>query len=227
MKEKVLVIDDSPTVLEILKDALINADFEVITADHGKIALQKAENANPDMIILDIVLPDMDGWQICEKLKKNKKTEEIPVIMMTGAMTGTEHQLKSFDTGIDDFVIKPVNTDILIARIKAIMNRSHKRELETILKFGLAKILGAVVATLVMFGIFYGITFRFVIKTSQLGRYANSQIAEMSARLNMLFIVEGSILILIVGLIIFSFVRVMNKRFQRLEELISKNIQQE
>jgi len=227
MKEKILVIDDSPTVLEIMRDALTNNNFEVITADNGKDALQKVESITPDLILLDIVLPDLDGWQICEKLKKNKKTQDIPVIMMTGAMTGTDHQLKSFDIGIDDFVIKPVNTDILVARIKAIMNRSHKKELEDILKFGMVKIVAAIVMTLGLFGIFFGVTFHFVIKTSQLGRYAYSQLSEVTYRLNMMFMIEGALLILTVGIIIFSFVRIMNKRFQRLEELIAKNIHQE
>lgn len=84
-KKKILVVDDEPNIVQLLKDILVPANYEVIGAYNGEQALKMAQEENPDVIILDIILPVINGFEVCKKLKKNSKTRNIPVIMNTAA----------------------------------------------------------------------------------------------------------------------------------------------
>jgi len=223
MEETILVIDDSPAVTKMFETVLQSNGYGVLTEGTGMDGIRAVEENHPDLILLDVVLPDIDGWEVCKLLKKNRKTRDIPVIMQTGAMTKTEHELKSFDYGADDYIVKPSDINIVLARIKAVINRTnYKKELSKILNFGMMKIVGMVVTVVGIIALFFALTFHFIIKTAQLGRYAKEQLIDVFQRMNMLFAVEGIFLVLVIGLIVYMFSYVINGRLRRLERLMTE-----
>ncbi|HCJ66415.1 MAG TPA: hypothetical protein DHV62_03590 [Elusimicrobia bacterium] len=124
MKQKILVIDDEKNVCESVKATL--DDFQVdyaLTAGEG---IEKAKNDKPDLIILDLAFPgEMDGWDICETLKADKETEDIPIVMLTGEMLKKEDEIKGLEMGAEDYIKKPFDTDIFRARIRRVINRAN------------------------------------------------------------------------------------------------------
>ncbi len=111
-----LLVDDIPTNLKILLTQLHNQGFRVLVAHDGEDGLRKAHANQPDLILLDIMMPRMDGFEVCRRLKDNKETKHIPVIFMT-ALTDTADKIKGFNAGGVDYVTKPVQTDEVLARI--------------------------------------------------------------------------------------------------------------
>jgi DNA-binding NarL/FixJ family response regulator len=114
----VLIVDDVPQNLAVLHDALDESGFTVLVANHGAAALERAAQALPDIILLDAVMPGMDGFAVCRHLKENIGTRHIPVIFMTG-LTETEHVVAAFAAGGADYVTKPIRTSEVLARINA------------------------------------------------------------------------------------------------------------
>jgi len=121
MNEKVLVIDDDPGLLTLLRLGLEREGFEVITADSGKEGLRQAYEARPDVIVLDIMMPEMDGWLVCQRLRHMCDT---PIIMLT-AKTSQADVLKGFSLGADDYLTKPCSFDELKARILTVLRRAR------------------------------------------------------------------------------------------------------
>lgn len=119
---KVLVADDSPDVTELLKHTLEYEDWEVVMAKNGKEALGMVFAESPDIILLDIMMPEMDGYQVVEVLRSHRTTRDIPILMLT-AKAETEDKLKGMEMGIDDYVTKPFIPDELVARIKMVTRR--------------------------------------------------------------------------------------------------------
>jgi len=115
-KSKILIVDDQPTNLSILFDYLDRHKGKVFLAQNGQKALELAESKKPDIIVLDIIMPGMDGYEVCKKLKSLENTREIPVIFMS-ALTETEHIVKGFEAGGVDYIIKPVQYQEAMARI--------------------------------------------------------------------------------------------------------------
>lgn len=114
-QQQILIVDDAAENIDILGDAL--SDYKRMVAINGEKALELAMGNNPpDLILLDIVMPGMDGYEVCKRLKTNEKTREIPVIFLT-AKTDTESVVKGFETGAIDYVTKPFNTSELLARV--------------------------------------------------------------------------------------------------------------
>jgi len=113
----VLIVDDTIYNLEILFATLQAAGFTVLVAQDGVSALAKAEYAEPDIILLDILMPGMDGFEVCRKLKGNRKTKDIPILFMT-ALDNPENILKGFELGGVDYVTKPIEQGEVIARLK-------------------------------------------------------------------------------------------------------------
>jgi two-component system, sensor histidine kinase and response regulator len=111
-----LVVDDIPTNLKVLLAHLHNQNFRILVAHDGEDGLHKAEQYSPDLILLDIMMPRMDGFEVCRRLKQNPLTVEIPVIFMT-ALTDTADKLKGFSVGGVDYVTKPVQHEEVLARI--------------------------------------------------------------------------------------------------------------
>ena len=112
----ILVVDDNPDNLDLLFFFLSDADFKVEVATNGKSALQMIEESQPDLILLDVMMPGIDGFEICRRLKANESSKDIPVIFMT-ALSETEDKVKGFSVGAVDYITKPVQEEVLKARI--------------------------------------------------------------------------------------------------------------
>ena len=117
---RILVVEDEPDLCNGLVRALRRASYAVDAAGDGKEGLEKAEDTNYDAIVLDVMLPLMDGWQVLAKLREKKNT---PVLMLT-ARDRTVDRVRGFDTGADDYLIKPFDTEELLARLRALIRRS-------------------------------------------------------------------------------------------------------
>ncbi len=116
-RDIVLVVDDSPEALGFLTSALEQANITALVAIDGASALELLKNVTPDLILLDAVMPVMDGFETCRNLKANKQTSHLPVIFMTG-LSETEHVIEGLSAGGVDYVAKPIVIDELIARIR-------------------------------------------------------------------------------------------------------------
>lgn len=119
-KKKILIVDDEADVVEILESRLKECDYDVICAFDGEEALRKARQERPDLIILDIMLPKMDGYQVCSTLRSEEAIKEIPVIMLT-ACSRMDNIKKGMDLGAVSYVAKPLKLDVLLGIIKAIL----------------------------------------------------------------------------------------------------------
>jgi len=127
----VLVVDDMPLMLDILSKHLKKANYEVITTQDGKTALHLAEEAQPDIILLDIMMPEMNGFVICQHLKENRATKDIPVIFTT-ALTEIDNKLKGFQVGAVDYVTKPFDGREVLARVATHLTiRNLQKKLQT------------------------------------------------------------------------------------------------
>jgi two-component system, OmpR family, response regulator len=126
-KAKILVVDDEPDALQLIQFNLKNAGFKVLTAKSGEEALSKANSNHPDLIVLDIMLPGVDGLEICKMLKREAKTASIPIIMVTARATEIDRVL-GLELGADDYVTKPFSPRELVARVQAILKRTGARQ---------------------------------------------------------------------------------------------------
>ncbi|MBE2268840.1 MAG: response regulator [Anaerolinea sp.] len=123
MPEKILVVDDDIDSLKLIGLMLQRNGYEVIAASAGNQALTKAANERPDLIILDIMMPDMNGYEVTRRLRKNPDTQRIPIIMFT-AKTLIDDKVAGFEAGADDYLTKPTHPAELASRVKAILARS-------------------------------------------------------------------------------------------------------
>ncbi|MBD2202637.1 response regulator [Calothrix sp. FACHB-1219] len=112
----ILVVDDKPTNLKVLCAAIANLGWEILVATDGESAIEQAVYARPDLILLDVIMPGMDGFETCQKLKKNSLTQEIPIIFMT-ALSETIDKVKGLSLGAVDYITKPFQAEEVIARI--------------------------------------------------------------------------------------------------------------
>ncbi len=115
-KGTILVVDDSPPSLDVLRDTLEGEGYRVYVATSGEKALVRALQSMPDIILLDVLMPGMDGFETCRRLKADEKIREIPVIFMTG-LTDTAHKIRGFEVGGADYVTKPIEIGELVARV--------------------------------------------------------------------------------------------------------------
>lgn len=118
--DTVLVIDDEPATLHVITDTLESADISVLIATSGEAALELLDRILPDLIIVDAVMPGIDGFETTVRIKRNPRLAEIPVIFMTG-LTESEHVVEAFEVGGVDYVRKPVNLSELLARVRVHM----------------------------------------------------------------------------------------------------------
>jgi two-component system, OmpR family, alkaline phosphatase synthesis response regulator PhoP len=119
---RVLVVEDEPDVAELIRYNLVKEGWEVLTAGSGAEALKRAREARPDVVLLDIMVPQLNGWEVCRRLKEDPETRPIPVIMVTGRVEEGDKVL-GFELGADDYVTKPFSPRELIARIRAVARR--------------------------------------------------------------------------------------------------------
>ncbi len=130
----VLVIDDVAQNLQVLNASLAEHGYRVAAAKSGEQAFKALERIQPDLILLDIMMPDMDGYEVCERLKSNRRTKNIPVIFLTAKSESTD-LIKGFESGGVDYIIKPFQTPELIARVKT--HTELKRNRDLILEYSL------------------------------------------------------------------------------------------
>jgi diguanylate cyclase (GGDEF)-like protein len=130
--KKVLVVDDNKMNTEIVSDILTDEGYKVYTLSDGVMVLESALLYKPDAILLDIIMPGINGFEVCEQLKKNEKTKDIPIIMIT-AISNVDTLRKSFDKGAFDFIRKPFDTMEIVARLKsAIRYYEQQQKLESL-----------------------------------------------------------------------------------------------
>ncbi|ACV62416.1 two component transcriptional regulator, winged helix family [Desulfofarcimen acetoxidans DSM 771] len=134
MPQRILTVDDDPKILKILQHSLGKEGFEVITASSGEEALQKARQSSPDLVILDLMMPGMDGFETYQKLKAQR---EVPIIILS-ARTEEVDRVVGFRMGVDDYQTKPFSPTELALRVKAVLRRlgEPKVNLENMLKYG-------------------------------------------------------------------------------------------
>ena len=125
MSKKIAVIEDNKTNIKLIRYQLEMEDFDVHIEETGAAGLKMIKNQKPDMVILDIGLPDIDGFELCKTLRKDKVTKDYPIIMLT-AKGEDRDKIEGLKLGADDYITKPYNSDELILRIKNLLTRSIK-----------------------------------------------------------------------------------------------------
>lgn len=126
MPEKILAIDDDPAQLRMIELALIGANFDPITATGGEDGLSQLLEHRPDLVILDVMMPGMDGWETCYRIRQ---VSTVPIIFLTAKQT-VDDRISGLQLGGDDYLIKPFNPNELIARVEAVLRRAHRPRAE-------------------------------------------------------------------------------------------------
>jgi len=122
-KQLVMVVDDEAAIVRLLRATLESDGYAVVSAEHGATAIDLLNGERPDMVILDVMMPEMSGFEVLRRIRTQSETSRVPVIMLT-ARTGDFDKLQGFQSGADDYVTKPFNPDELLARISAVLRRT-------------------------------------------------------------------------------------------------------
>ena len=133
---KILLVDDEPDILEIVGYNLSNEGYQVITAENGLQAIKKAKKEKPQLIILDVMMPEMDGIEACENIRKIPELNNTIITFLTAR--GEDYsQVAGFDAGADDYITKPVKPKVLVSKVKALLRRVKEADLDTsVVKIG-------------------------------------------------------------------------------------------
>ena len=121
--KNILIVEDDLDIRELMSFNLANEGHQVFEANDGEVGIDKARNNNPDLILLDLMLPGIQGLDVCRIIKSDQETKEIPIIMVT-ALGQEEDIVKGLETGADDYITKPFSIKVLIARVNAVLKRS-------------------------------------------------------------------------------------------------------
>ncbi|MBN2070723.1 MAG: response regulator [Candidatus Krumholzibacteriota bacterium] len=124
---KILVVDDEEHIRRILQFQLEKFGFDVITAENGEVALELVHRERPDLLILDLMMPKMDGFEVCKKLRSNFQTSQIPIIMLT-AKSDLADKIKGLGGGANDYLVKPYSNEELILRVRNVLEWSQKQK---------------------------------------------------------------------------------------------------
>jgi diguanylate cyclase (GGDEF)-like protein len=122
MAEQILVADDEPDILNIVEVNLRTVGYEVVSANDGKQALGLVQERKPDLILLDVMMPKMDGLEVCERLREDRKTADIPIIMLSAKSRAAE-QVEGLSAGADDYITKPFDPRVLVCRVQSTLRR--------------------------------------------------------------------------------------------------------
>jgi phosphate regulon transcriptional regulator PhoB len=131
----VLVVEDERDVAELIRYNLAKEGYDVLVTASGSDAVKQAREARPDLVLLDIMVPHVNGWEVCRRLKQDAETRAIPVIMVTGRVEEGDKVL-GFEMGADDYVTKPFSPRELVARVRAVARRGRREERPAQLKAG-------------------------------------------------------------------------------------------
>lgn len=127
MREKILIVEDEPDIVKMLDYNLKKEGFRITSASDGREALRRVERDRPDIIILDLMLPEIDGLEVCKLLKQAPGTANIPIIMLTAKAQETD-KIVGLELGADDYITKPFSIRELTARVKAVLRRAREKE---------------------------------------------------------------------------------------------------
>ncbi len=122
MKRKILIVEDEKRIRDVIKDYFIAAGYEVELAENGKQAIEKFEVCQPEIILLDIMMPELDGWSVCKKIRKNS---DVLLVFLT-SRSDEDDKLMGYEFGADDYITKPFSPKVLVARINALINRQDR-----------------------------------------------------------------------------------------------------
>ena len=132
---KILLVDDEPDILEIVGYNLSAEGYQIITAENGLQAVKKAKKEEPHLIILDVMMPEMDGIEACEQIRKIPKLKDTLITFLTAR--GEDYsQVAGFDAGADDYITKPIKPKVLVSKVKALLRRYKQEEKDGMLKIG-------------------------------------------------------------------------------------------
>jgi len=134
MKLKMLIVEDEEALLELLKFNFTKEGYKIDTATDGETALEKILYRSPDIIILDWMLPELSGIELCRRIRKHKEHKNIPIIMLT-AKGEEEDKLRGLETGADDYITKPFSINELVARVKAVLRRIRPMFVDEVLTY--------------------------------------------------------------------------------------------
>jgi two-component system, OmpR family, alkaline phosphatase synthesis response regulator PhoP len=130
MQRKVLIVEDDPDQLEIIRLSLKAAGFAIGTATNGIDGLKKAHSVSPDLIVLDVMMPEMNGFAVCETLRGNPATASIPIVMLTGLCSHIS-RLVGVEAGATDYLIKPFDPGQLVSKVEKLLNLSSAAAAQT------------------------------------------------------------------------------------------------
>jgi two-component system alkaline phosphatase synthesis response regulator PhoP len=122
--DRILVVDDDPEIVRLVKGYLVQAGYEVLTAFNGETALRMLHAEKPDLLILDLMLPDRDGWEITRRVRANERLAALPIIMLTARVDDMD-KIQGLELGADDYMTKPFNPREVVARVRARLRRTH------------------------------------------------------------------------------------------------------
>jgi CheY-like chemotaxis protein len=126
MSKKILLADDSITIQKVIELTFSDEDFDVVTVGNGRLALEKLADTRPDVVLCDIIMPERDGYEVCEQIKKNPDTAHVPVLLLTGAFEPFDQE-RAARVGSDGFLAKPFEPETLIAKVKELLARAPAR----------------------------------------------------------------------------------------------------
>jgi two-component system phosphate regulon response regulator PhoB len=134
MPAKILIVDDEPAQVELLRYNLEKAGFETVQADNGRAAIELAEEAEPDLIVLDWMMPEASGIEVCRELRARTQTRLLPIILLSARGEEGDRAL-GLDTGADDYISKPFSPRELVSRVKALLRRARPSLLQDVMQF--------------------------------------------------------------------------------------------
>ena len=126
MGKKILLADDSITIQKVIELTFSDEDFEVVTVGNGRLAIERVQEVRPDVVLCDVIMPEKDGYEVCEFIKKSPKLGQIPVLLLTGAFEPFDQE-RAARVGCDGFLAKPFEPDTLIAKVKDLLSKAAAR----------------------------------------------------------------------------------------------------
>src|SRR5688572_560248 len=123
MSKKILLADDSITIQKVIELTFSDEDFEVVTVGNGRLAIERVQDVRPDLVLCDIIMPEKDGYEVCDFIKKNPALSRTPVLLLTGAFEPFDQE-RATRVGCDGFLAKPFEPQTLIAKVKDLLGRA-------------------------------------------------------------------------------------------------------